>query len=280
MKILLSKNNIKKLRPDLPFYLLGLLLLLGIKYFYSGAGSDELLWILSPTTGWVELLSGIPFVYENGTGYVNHSLRLLIAPSCSGVQFMLIAFATLLFSFLHRIGNACILKKGLWFIASLSLSWILTVFVNGLRIIAAIYLPYYVKDINFVQRLLPPDRLHTVIGIVVYFISLLTVFQLTEYAFRRHSESSRTGFGTASPWTLLLRKCVPPVFWYFLIVLGLPFLNRAYRKNGAGFTDFALLVAVCCGGILLCILLLYTLFSPLKKRLSARLTCLFRRKQD
>lgn len=258
MKTILSKNSISKLLPTLLCYLLSALLLFGLKYFYSGAGSDALKWILTPTTRWVELLSGIPFVYEQGTGYVNHSLRLLIAPSCSGVQFMLITFAMLVFSFLHRIGKTVptdsprhfhpAWKKMLWTAASLLLSYMLTILVNGLRIIAAIYLPIYFENNRFLRELLSPERLHTVIGITVYFVSLLTVYQLTDYAFQRREGKGRDDISSLK---YFLRKCLSPVFWYFSIVLGIPFLNRAYRKSGAQFTDFAFLVTGCCGIVLL-----------------------------
>ena len=83
-------------------YLMGFSLILGMKYLYSKADCESLLWILGPTARWVELLSGIPFVYEPGFGYANHGLRFLIAPSCSGVQFMIITAAMLIFSFSHR----------------------------------------------------------------------------------------------------------------------------------------------------------------------------------
>ena len=88
----------------IPYYLLSLLALLCLKLFYSRAGADNLTWILTPTTGWVSILSGIPFTYAPGEGYVNHSLRFIIAPSCCGIRFLGITAAMLIFSFLHRTG--------------------------------------------------------------------------------------------------------------------------------------------------------------------------------
>ena len=61
----------------LPYYLISLLSLLGLKLFYSSAKADALTWILAPTAGWVSVLSGIPFTYVAGQGYANHSLRFL-----------------------------------------------------------------------------------------------------------------------------------------------------------------------------------------------------------
>ena len=49
--------------------------------FYSKASVPDLKWILAPTSLWVRILSGIPFDYEPGSGYVSHSFRFIIAPS-------------------------------------------------------------------------------------------------------------------------------------------------------------------------------------------------------
>ena len=106
------KNNAKAiLWQNGIFYLTGMLIILGIKLFYSKASVPDLKWILAPTSLWVRILSGIPFDYEPGSGYVSHSFRFIIAPSCSGVQFMLIAAATLLYSFVHRMPTR---KKGIY----------------------------------------------------------------------------------------------------------------------------------------------------------------------
>ena len=316
------EEHFQIIRNHMPFYLSGLILIFVIKYFYSRAGAAQLLWLLAPTAGWVSLLSGIPFEYIQEVGYVNHEMKILIAPSCSGMQFLLIAAAMLLFSFVHLatdggsrwhwrktaaskalpggeimrggipeseitgsgisaseitgsgisgseitgggisaseitgdgipgpeissseipapVSNALRLRKGFaWIGISFVLSYFYTVFVNGLRIIAAIYLPLFFERMQLYGDVLTPDSLHTAIGTVVYFAALLTLCRLAGFWFYPGRETS------------LVRRCLPPVFWYFFIVLGIPFLNRAYEKNGAQFTSFAVLVTLCCCGILL-----------------------------
>lgn len=217
-------------------------MILSMKYFYSIAGSDDLVWILAPTAYWTGLLSGIPFARE-AAGYVNHSLHFIIAPSCSGVQFMLITFATLVFSFLHRRKT----KKScfLWMLLCLGISYLFTVFVNGIRIVLSIYLPIYLARFlpaaggrNTGADWLTPGRLHTMIGITVYFVSLLTIYRLTDAYSGKKAQ-------IYNPRFLL------PAFWYFSITLGLPFLNRAYQTNGKSFTEYALLVVFICM-IILC----------------------------
>lgn len=278
------------LRQNFIFYLTGFFILLGIKYYYRQADCDSLWWILAPTTRWVELLSGISFTYISGTGYVNHSLRLLIAPSCSGVRFMTITFATLAFSFVHIVaspqrpsiskffqitcrdsvnpGALCAKIRGFcWIAASVLFSWIFTIFVNGLRIIAAIYLPLYLEDAGLMGEMLTPDRLHTMIGVVVYFFALLTIYRLVgefihktvnlSLTFQKNCRQTEklcdkyTDVCRKSVLKNLVRKCVPPIFWYFILTLGLPVLNRANMEGTGGFMEFAVLVTGCCALVLL-----------------------------
>lgn len=318
---------IKLIKDNLIFYLPAFLLIFVIKSFYSKAGSDELLWILSPTARWVSILSGIPFIYESNTGYVNHSLRYIIAPSCSGVQFMLITIATLIFSFVHRmnltqersqskeIPDIHGIKKGVcWTLTSILASYLLTIFVNGLRIILSIYIPVYFRERDLYGSFLTPEKLHTIIGTVVYFISLLTIYHLGGYISlktsgqttgNRHAKHTacthitdtktndqdidctcpadndstdtrktdcsiaatcKTDFNSAYTYESynnnvsnrlvfsIIRKCMPPVFWYFFIVLGIPFLNKVIHNDTDydSFTEYAALITIVCT-IVLCL---------------------------
>lgn len=325
-----NKMDIRKklgfLRQNIFIYILGCFLVLGMKYFYSKADCEGLRWILGPTARWVEILSGIPFAYEPGLGYANHGLRFLIAPSCSGVQFMIITAAMLIFSFSHYAagfcpGKGCRLERpdaedplpdgclskspaspigkenapgaggrwsslcglaschgnasgagvrfpqtiwrnvlGLgWIVLSLLLSYGFTVFVNGLRIVVAIYLPSFFERAGAFKGLLTPDRLHTMIGVVVYFAALMTIYRLVGLFFYRDN-------GTEKERLQTVRKCLPPVFWYFFIVLGVPFLNRAYRGNNGKFTEFVLSVVLCCG----CVLVLYCIGAVIRKKVWSR----------
>lgn len=243
IKSIVQKNGI--------FYLAGFFLLLGIKYFYSSAAVSDLRWILAPTAGWVRILSGIPFVYEPGAGYVNHSFRFLIAASCSGVQFMLIASATLLYSFVHRMPTK---GKGMcWTACSFLFSYVYTVLVNGIRIVLSIYLPLSLPRELFSGGWLTPDRFHTITGAVVYFTALFILYRLAaaytgQPAFTgqpvRSGQPARSGCVPAcAPVLTFLRRCLPPVFWYFTIALGIPFLNGAFGNNQKAFTEYALILA-------------------------------------
>lgn len=247
-------NKVKSIvRQCWIFYLIGFVVVLGIKYFYSKAGSNELNWVLSPTAWWVKTMSGITFEYEPNVGYVNHFFRFIIAPSCSGVQFMMITIATLIYSFVHRMRT---IKGGFcWIVLSLLFSYLITIFVNGFRIVFAIYLPVYLH-LQDSSRWLTPERFHTMIGIVVYFTSLTAIYYAAGYVSRKIADLPERIWDRAESaypgqsFLQIMRKFMPPMFWYFSFALGIPFLNRAYKGDSGKFMEFAVLMTVVCLAII------------------------------
>lgn len=268
-KALLSQNCI--------VYLAGFFIVLGMKYFYSRAGSSQLDWILAPTAWWVRILSGIPFEKVTNTGYVNHAYRFIIAPSCSGVQFMIISIAMLVFSFVHQMRTKR--RKLFWTVFSIAVSYIFTVFVNGIRIAVSVELPVYLGSVLANQRL-SPEKLHTMTGIVIYFAALLVLYSAAETVSRKIyscgngsadcSVSYASGCfapsgASAVPaaFHTVFRRYGAPVFWYISIVLGIPLMTRIYRNEWDGFREFTILTAAVC----MSVLLPFFLISLMKKYL-------------
>lgn len=213
------------------FYLTGFLTLFGMKYFYSRATVNNFTWILAPTVWWVQTLSNIPFHFVPYEGYVNHTHQFVIALSCSGVQFMTITVATLLFPFLHQMNTNR--KKICWMAFSFTTSYLLTIVVNTIRILLSISLPViieqHVRQESLPDSFLTPARLHTLIGIFVYFTSLVIIYHLAGLI-TRHS------FG----------NYFPPALFYLALVLGVPLLNGALQNGRRQFLEYALLVLIVC----------------------------------
>jgi len=232
------------------FYAMGLIISLGLKYYYSHAGSDDLNWILIPTSRVVEYLSGIHFEKELHIGLVNHAHRFIIVPSCAGVNFLTIAFATLFFSFVHCLKGIGL--KLLWLAISAGFAYPLTLVANALRIIAAIYL--YQADIY--GGWVTMERVHRVEGTFTYFLFLLITYltaeRLAQGLILKAPGRQRSPALMGQEFVHIIRRCLIPFFWYSLIGLGIPLLRMAYKQDGAKFTEHLSLVTSVC----LCILLL------------------------
>ena len=218
--------------------LFGLLTALGLRCFYGNAGSDALLWILAPTAWWTQILGGPAFLYEPGVGYVNHEIRDIIAPSCAGVRFLTLSLAMLIVIFVpsqksRRQGYA-------WTILSIPGAWLFTGIVNGLRMVLSIYLPKLFQGLGLMDGWLTWERLHTIIGTSVYFTALLILYQVGAWISRRMGGRECSRLGGAGV----------PALWYFLVVLGIPFVRRALAGNYQGFGAYAGVILTVCLSIL------------------------------
>jgi exosortase K len=263
-ELIMSSDFWNKVRSILKkysvFYAMGLAAAFALKLYYSRAGVDELDWILAPTTWWVQVLSGINFKKVPGVGYINHNCEFVIAPVCAGINFMIIAFTTLVFSFMHHMRTVG--SRVAWMILSLVIIYPYTILVNSLRIIPSIYL----LQMDFYGGLITTERVHTMEGTLVYFTALLFLYHIADKVVKRLSSRLSTHFSPRfSPYSQPHQSMGPakeadslkpafyavikwslPVFFYFSITLGIPFLNGAYRNDNGKFLEYTLLVSGVC----------------------------------
>jgi len=160
----MARIDVKQhLLDNVAYYLLILLAAWGLKYHYSRAGAEELAWVLVPTAGLVELIGGIQFAYEAHTGFISRECRIIIAPACAGVNFLIIAFCMAAFSELHAFARHR--AKLVWLCSGLLSAYLLTIIANAIRILISIYS----HQINLQTGWLTAARVHRLEGIVIYF---------------------------------------------------------------------------------------------------------------
>lgn len=223
--------------PEKILVCLGVLLLAYLlKKYYSSADSQSLFWILAPTAHLVELFSGLTFVNEPGIGWFNQLHEVVIAPSCSGVNFLIMMFCMSSFQIIFSSYSGCTLFI-LTAFAGVA-GYVVTLVVNALRIWLAIIL--YRADIY--SGWLTPDALHRIAGVVLYYLVLCFFYLSVSYSLNRRTvklQSTKNG-GSSSGSDLLL---LVPLFWYLLFSLGVPFINKAYELQPDRFIEHSLSVA-------------------------------------
>jgi exosortase K len=262
-------NKIKDLvLQNAIFYMFALIIAFGLKYHYSRTGSDDLIWILGPTAGLVEHISGIPFESEAGTGFVNHKLRVIIAPACAGVNFLIIAFCMAVFSGLHYFKR--IRLKVSWLAISALSAYLLTIPVNALRIILSIY----VYDADIYSGWLTAQRVHRLEGVVIYFFFLCLFYRIIMKAthhYLRTTAEKRSGGNhrnlTSSDDNRRASAGLIPLFWYGLITLGIPLINAAYSKNGVRFAEHSGMVISGCLMVIAALFLIQLGWQRIKNRM-------------
>lgn len=169
----------RKLLPDAAAIAVMLGITYALKLHYSNADAEALAWILAPTAWLVEMLVGAPFVAERGVGYVNTGLRFAVAPSCAGVNFMIIAICAATIGFVGR--RQTVLGKLVFVLACVPAAYVATLGVNTLRIVIALFLQRH----SIQAGGLSPGQIHHAAGVLVYFTCLCLLYVVGERVLTR-----------------------------------------------------------------------------------------------
>ena len=251
-----TKNIKQHLKNNAIYYLLILLTAWGLKFNYSRADSDELLWVLAPTAGLVELISGIAFKKEAHTGFVGQGNRFIIAPACAGINFLIIAFCMSAFSGMHAFKRQR--SKLLWLGTAFLSAYLLTIVINALRIFVSIHT--YAAHIQL--GWFTPARIHRLEGVVIYFFFLTLFYMIINNAIYKF-RGGAAGKKPASARLAVERRnyvgwvCAGliPYSWYGLHTLVVPLINGAMRQNPGRFAEHGVMVLTASGAVLAIFLL-------------------------
>ncbi len=172
--ILLSMRFIlkKQIYYNYFFYFITLAGLFLLKIYYRNTQTDNLLWILKPTSILTGILTGIKFTFVSLEGYVHPALEIVIDKSCAGVNFFILCFFLTVFK---KLNNCNSFKElSINYIIMLFLSFLITIIANSFRITGALFIE---KLINNAGRL---NWLHRAEGILVYLTILIVYYFLLE----------------------------------------------------------------------------------------------------
>jgi exosortase K len=236
-------------------YLLGITAAVGLKYHYSVAGAEELLWMLSPVARMVEFFSGIQFHWELYTGFVNLSSGIRIAPACAGINFMIICFSALFFPLAHRLQGRAVKLSWVWL--SLAVAYLATLLTNSARILLSIRL----YSASTYGEWITPERVHRLAGTAMYLAVLVIVYLAAERLIvprPASGPSAKEKNRLFSPGAL-----VAPLSCYVTITVVVPLLNGAYTRHGTPSAEHLLPVA----GLSLTVLLVCALPGLLNRLL-------------
>ena len=230
----------------------------GLKYHYSHAGSDDLVWILRPTARLVECISDIDFDKEERTGFVSRDRGAIIAPSCAGINFLIVAFCMINFYGLYHLKRVKL--KIFWLGITIATVYLLTVTVNALRILASIYL--YERFVY--GGWVTPERVHRLAGALLYFFFLYLFYICMCEALHFMINILETK-NTCQPdvknknldYCQSIKSGLIPVVWYCLIAIVIPVFNGAYQNNFPEFLEH-------CGVVILVCMLLFLFFLLIK----------------
>lgn len=198
-------------------YLSTVVIMWMLKQHYSSASAEQLRWVLHPVAGLAAWLGGSDYAWEAGIGYVRSDHRFTIAPACAGLNFMLMTFGLTVSAFLHQ----CRSNAGriAFTTGALAGAYLLTLLVNALRIVLSVKL----YELEIAWGWLPPERLHRLAGVAVYFSALGLYYG----ALKRIITRKCTRFPCHPKIYTLL-----PWGWYVVGALAVPTVNRIVHGRG------------------------------------------------
>lgn len=247
------------------FYALALALAYGVKAHYSEASPEQLAWVLAPTAKLADILFGIPFEFETGTGYICRERGLIIAPACAGVNFMLMCFSVSVFPFVHRFGKSA--AKLAWLSGSTAVAFVVSTSVNALRIFISMRL----YEEQLFGAWIDPGRLHRIGGIAVYLGALCIVCFFVEKA---ADALGRLAFFeppnlTSGPAPRKWRKtffATAPVVVYVSMTIAVPLLNKGISTIDPVFAEHCAAVLSACLVVFAAFFLVQCVFLGRRRR--------------
>ncbi len=185
-----------------------------------------------------DALTGVPFEWEPGQGYLSRERFFLIAKACAGINFMIAAFGMVAVVRGRRV-RSCRAAAGVLLMCVLA-SYSAAVCVNAVRIAVAMWLAAHPAGFAGMTA----AQVHRVEGIACYFGGLVLLYQLVQYVDRGSECSSppshrsiRACFGGQAPSAPEL----VPLFWYLVITVAVPLANGA-ASGGKVFVEHTLFV--------------------------------------
>jgi len=145
-----------------------------LKFGYTFAHNNDLIFLLKPTDKLVGILTASHSVYLSDKGYYHEHLNTIIDKSCSGFNFWILCF--LLLSYLAGKYLNKILNKIISIPAALIAAYVLTIFVNTSRIYASIVIHTHTKNILLTQQ----HIIHEGIGVITNLSFLILAYILFE----------------------------------------------------------------------------------------------------
>jgi exosortase K len=217
----------------LAWWLLAGGLAVALKAHFSAAAASELAWMLRPLALLVQLASGWRFTPNAAGEWQSLGAGIVLVKACAGINFMILSLLGWCWMLRPRVvrGDAAIawapwLEWPFMLLGAVALSWAMALGVNTLRILAI------VRWQPVLERWLPHDEAHRMLGLLVYLPALSLQLVLAE---RRR-------------WrTALLAGCA----LYSALMLVVPLVTGNAMANAHGYGAHAVRVLAALAPLLL-----------------------------
>lgn len=153
------------------YYILLISVFIGLKLWFSGSSNNNVYYLLKPIDVVISYFTNATSNYNDEFGFFYEKLNITIDKSCSGFNFLLLAFSILYVSILKVLKSKS--KKVLIIPILFFIAYVFTLIVNISRILISIFIENKI-NISF-------SWLHEAEGVFIYASFLITLYISTNY---------------------------------------------------------------------------------------------------
>lgn len=219
-------RNKKVIFGELTYYIIGIVIVVLLKKYYSTASTEMLKWIIMPTSKFVSFITGLEFIEASNLGYINVDEHIAINASCAGMNFLILIFGTYYFLYLHKIKKWQ--QKYMWLVICMLLAYVSTIGVNGIRIIFSIY----IKNADIYNGWITYERVHRILGTSIYVCSILIIYYTVGGFYNKRFKKES--------------KLFYPLIGYIFLTVGIPLLNRTNGSSKLQIFEHSMTIIVVC----------------------------------
>jgi exosortase K len=155
-----------------------------MKYLHARAATEDLLFVLFPTSTAVAIFQNTPYHFVGGKGFVFNDLAIVIDKSCAGGNFLMLCVSVLTLAAVMHLKK----EKLTWLVlpACLAIAWILAIITNVIRINTAIILLKFDNRWPWVAS----HWFHEMQGSIIYLSFLIIVFYASSFLIKKITQPS------------------------------------------------------------------------------------------
>lgn len=158
----------------IPYYIIAFALFILLKFIYASANNNDVFFLTKPLDSIISFVLDSNSVYFEDIGFYHKTLNITIDKSCSGFNFLLLAFLTSYFSSLKVLKSHFLKIIGIPI--ALFVSYFFTLLVNASRILTSILIENK-TNLNY-------SWLHEAQGTFIYVSFLIILYLFINHAQR------------------------------------------------------------------------------------------------
>ena len=162
----------RKIIIILPF-----LIFIGIKYFFTLLGNDDIVFILKPVVKIISFMKNSSYEFISGSGYYFPDFDIIVNKSCSGYTFFSLCLSLSVYQLISKADS--LIRILISVVSAIIIAYFVTILANSSRILFSLYFHFNNEFFPFSKSL------HYAEGVFIYLFFLISVYIIIEIILKK-----------------------------------------------------------------------------------------------